>query len=147
MGGTAQNTINEVSSLAASYGINIDPGETIDVKFLVTGTFKDPRIRPVFEEGLKNVTEEVKEQVQEIVEEKIEEVKEEIREDVNREAEKITCRSPGESGRIEIGSQKCRRGIDPDGGGRGTTKDQGCRQQSDSENGGRDICQNPQFRS
>jgi hypothetical protein len=89
LGGTAQNAINKVTSLAASQGINIDPGETIDVKFLVTGTFKDPKIKPVFGEGLETMTEEVKEQVQEIIEEKVEEVKEEIKEDVTREAEKI----------------------------------------------------------
>ncbi|MEE9461603.1 MAG: AsmA-like C-terminal region-containing protein [Bacteroidales bacterium] len=89
LGGTAQNAINQVTSLAASQGINIDPGETIDVKFLVTGTFKDPKIKPVFGEGLETMTEEVKEQVQEIIEEKVEEVKEEIKEDVTREAEKI----------------------------------------------------------
>jgi len=89
LGGTAQNTINEVTSLAAGYGINIDPGETIDVKFLVTGTFTDPKIKPVFGEGLDNMTEDVREQVQEIVEEKVEEVKEDIREDAAKEAEKI----------------------------------------------------------
>ncbi len=89
LGGTAQNAINQVSSLAEGYGIDIDPGETIDVKFLVTGTFTEPRIRPVFEEGLKNMTEEVKEQVQEMVEEKVEEVKEEIREEASKEAERI----------------------------------------------------------
>ena len=89
LGGTAQNAINEVASLAAGFGINIDPGETIDVKFLVTGTFSDPKIKPVFGEGLDNMTEEVKEQVQEIVEEKVEEVEEEIREEASKEAEKI----------------------------------------------------------
>ncbi|MCK5464648.1 MAG: AsmA family protein, partial [Bacteroidales bacterium] len=89
LGGTAQNAINQVTSLAASQGLNIDPGETIDVKFLVTGTFTDPKIKPVFGEGLDNMTEEVREQVQEIVEEKVEEVEEEIREDAAKEAEKI----------------------------------------------------------
>jgi len=89
LGGTAQNAINEVASLAAGLGINIDPGETIDVKFLVTGTFSDPKIKPVFGEGLDNMTEEVKEQVQEIVEEKVEEVKEEIRDEASKEAERI----------------------------------------------------------
>lgn len=89
LGGTAQDAINQVTSLAASQGISIDPGETIDVKFLVTGTFSEPKIRPVFEEGLKNMTVEVKEQVKEIIEEKVEKVKEEIREDVTKEAEKI----------------------------------------------------------
>jgi cell division septum initiation protein DivIVA len=89
LGGTAQNAINQVTSLAASQGLNIDPGETIDVKFLVTGTFTDPKIKPVFGEGLDNMTEEVREQVQEIVEEKVEEVQEDIREDAAKEAEKI----------------------------------------------------------
>jgi hypothetical protein len=89
LGGTAQNAINEVTSLAAGQGINIEPGESIDVMFLVTGTFKEPRIRPVFEEGLKDMTEDVKEQVQEIVEEKVEEVTEEVREEASKEAERI----------------------------------------------------------
>jgi hypothetical protein len=89
LGGTAQDAINQVTSLAAGYGLNIDPGETIDVKFLVTGTFQEPQIKPVFGEGLDNVTEEVKEQVQEIVEEKVEAVREEVREEASKEAEKI----------------------------------------------------------
>lgn len=89
LGSTAQNAIDQVTSLAESQGLSIDPGETIDVKFLVTGTFTDPKIKPVFEEGLDNMTEEVREQVQEIIEEQVEEVREEIRADVTKEAEKI----------------------------------------------------------
>jgi len=89
LGGSVQNAINQGTSLAESLGLDIDPGETIDVKFLVTGTFTDPKIKPVFGEGVENMTDEVKEQVQEIVEEKVEEVKEEIKADVAAEAEKI----------------------------------------------------------
>jgi vacuolar-type H+-ATPase subunit H len=102
LGGTAQNAINQVASLAASQGLNFDPGETIDVKFLVTGTFTEPRIRPVFEEGLKNMTEEVKEQLQQIVEEKVEEVKEEIKEEVNREAEKILAEAQARADALKV---------------------------------------------
>ena len=102
LGGTAQDAINQVASLAASQGLNFDPGETIDVKFLVTGTFTEPRIRPVFEEGLKNMTEEVKEQLQQIVEEKVEEVKEEIKEEVNREAEKILAEAQARADALKV---------------------------------------------
>jgi len=89
LGGMAQDAINQASAFAAGLGLNTDAGETLDVKFLVTGTFTDPKIKPVFGEGLSNVSEDIQEQVQEIVEEKVEEVKEEIREDVTAEAEKI----------------------------------------------------------
>jgi len=93
LGSTAQAGMDELSALASAQGVELDPGETVDVKFLVTGTFKDPKIRPVFEEGVRNVTEQVKEQVKEKVEEKVEEVKEEVREEVkeraNEQAEKI----------------------------------------------------------
>jgi hypothetical protein len=89
LGGTAQDAINQVAALAAGQGINLDPGETLDVKFLVTGTFTEPSIRPVFEESLGDVREEVREQVQEVVEQKMEEAEEEIREKASQEAEKI----------------------------------------------------------
>ena len=89
LGGTAQDAINQITSLAASAGINVDPGETIDVKFFVTGTFTEPEIRPVFGEGMQDMAREVQEQVQEMVEEKVEEIEEEAREQASQEAEKI----------------------------------------------------------
>ena len=89
LGSTVQAGMNELSALAAAQGITLDPGETVDVKFLVTGTFKDPKIRPVFEEGVKNISNQVKEQVREQVEEKVEEVKQEVKQEVNQQAEKI----------------------------------------------------------
>ena len=89
LGSTAQAGLDELSSLAAAQGIVLDPGETVDVKFMVTGTFSDPKIRPVFEEGVKNITKQVREQVREQVEEKVEEVREEVKEEINREAERI----------------------------------------------------------
>ncbi|MCK4750592.1 MAG: AsmA-like C-terminal region-containing protein, partial [Bacteroidales bacterium] len=55
LGGTAQSAIDELSSLAANQGIKLDPGETLDVKFMVTGTFEDPKVRPMFEEGTRKM--------------------------------------------------------------------------------------------
>ncbi|MCK4749186.1 MAG: hypothetical protein KAT15_19170, partial [Bacteroidales bacterium] len=100
-GGTAQSAIDELSSLAASQGIDLDPGETIDVKFMVTGTFDDPRVRPMFEEGTRKMTQEVKEQVQELVDQKVEEVKQEAKEEINREAEKIMADAREQAERLK----------------------------------------------
>lgn len=89
LGGTAQSAIDGLASMAANQGIGFDPGETIDVNFIVTGTFDDPKVRPDFEEGTQKIRQQVREQVEEKVEEKIEEAREEVREEINREAEKI----------------------------------------------------------
>ncbi len=101
LGGRAQSAINELTSLAANQGITLDPGETLDVKFLVTGTFEDPKVRPTFEEGTRKVTQEVREQVQEVVEQKVEEVKQEAKEEINREAEKIMADAREKAERVK----------------------------------------------
>lgn len=101
LGGTAQSAINELSSLAAGQGITYSPGETIDVRFLVTGSFDDPKVRPMFEEGARKITQEVKQQVKEVVEQKVEEVKEEAREEISREAEKIMADATKQAERVK----------------------------------------------
>jgi hypothetical protein len=100
LGTTAQEGMAALSSMAAEQGIILEPGETVDVKFMVTGTFSDPVIRPVFGEGVSSITDQVVDQVREQVEEKVDEVREEVRqeveearqevsEEINREAERI----------------------------------------------------------
>jgi hypothetical protein len=106
LGGMAQDAINQVSSLAAGQGIQLNPGETIDVTFLVTGTFTEPKIRPVFEKGLKNVAGEVKEQLQEVVEEKVEAVEQEIREEASQEAERILAEAQARADALKAEAKK-----------------------------------------
>jgi vacuolar-type H+-ATPase subunit H len=106
LGGTAQDAISQVTSLAVGQGINLDPGETIEVTFLVTGTFSDPRIRPVFGEGMKNVAGEAKEQVQDMVEEKVEEVEQEIREEASKEAERILAEAQARADALNAEAEK-----------------------------------------
>ncbi|MFC2112594.1 AsmA-like C-terminal region-containing protein [Bacteroidota bacterium] len=101
LGGTAQSAIDGLAGLAANQGVGFDPGETIDVKFMVTGTFDDPKVRPMFEEGTNKIKEQVKEQVKEVVEEKVEEVKQEVKEDINREAEKIMADAQVQADRVK----------------------------------------------
>jgi len=101
LGGTAQSAIDGLSSFAANQGVKLDPGETIDVKFMVTGTFSDPKVRPMFEEGGRKVQEQVKEQVKEQVEQKVEEVKQEAKQEINREAEKIMADAREQAERVK----------------------------------------------
>jgi len=101
LGGTAQSAIDGLSSFAANQGVKLDPGETIDVKFMVTGTFSDPKVRPMFEEGARKVQEQVKEQVKEQVEQKVEEVKQEAKQEINREAEKIMADAREQAERVK----------------------------------------------
>lgn len=106
LGGMAQDAINQVSSLAAGQGIHLDPGETIEVTFLVTGTFTEPKIRPVFEEGLKSVAGQIREQVQEIVQEKVEEVEKEVREEASKEAERILAEAQARADALKAEAKK-----------------------------------------
>jgi hypothetical protein len=101
LGSTAQSAISELSSIAAGQGIKLNPGETIDVKFMVTGTFDDPKVRPMFEEGARKMTQEVREQVQQVVEQKVEEVKQEAKEEINKEAEKIMADAREQAERVK----------------------------------------------
>jgi vacuolar-type H+-ATPase subunit H len=105
LGSSAQNVINDITAVAAGQGITIDPGETVDVKFKVTGTFDDPRVSPMFEEGARQMTEEVVEQVQEIIDQKVEEVKEEAREEISREAENIMEEAREQAERVQYESK------------------------------------------
>jgi hypothetical protein len=101
LGSTAQSAIDQLSTLAASQGIKLNPGETIDVKFMVTGTFDDPKVRPVFEEGARKMTQEVQQQVREAVEQKVEEVKQEAKEEISKEAEKIMADAREQAERVK----------------------------------------------
>jgi len=89
LGSGVGSALDGLTSMASQQGLSLNTGETVDISFLVTGTFLDPQVRPVFEKGVKAITEQVKEQVKEQVEEKVEQVKQEVREEVNKQAELI----------------------------------------------------------
>ncbi|KPK84959.1 MAG: hypothetical protein AMS27_08605 [Bacteroides sp. SM23_62_1] len=89
LGAAGESAMDGLSSLAADQGLALDFGDELDVGFQVMGTFSDPQVRPVFEQGVKKISQQVKEQVTERVEEEVEKVKEEVREEVSKEAERI----------------------------------------------------------
>lgn len=89
LGAAGESAMDGLNTLAAEQGLALDFGDELDVGFHVTGTFSDPQVRPVFEQGVKKISQQVKEQVIERVEEEVEKVKEEVKEEVSKEAERI----------------------------------------------------------
>jgi len=89
LGSGAGSALDGLSGLAGDQGVELDFGNELDVAFLVTGTFDDPKVRPQFEQGAGAIKDQVVDQVKERVEKEVEEVKEDVKEEVNRQAEKI----------------------------------------------------------
>jgi hypothetical protein len=89
LGSGVGSALDGLSSLASQQGLSLGTSETIDISFLVTGTFLDPQVKPVFKKGADAIKEEVREVVKERVEQEVEQVKQEIREEVDERAEQI----------------------------------------------------------
>jgi hypothetical protein len=89
LGSGVGSALDGLTSMASQQGLALDVGENVDISFLVTGTFLDPQVKPIFEKGVGAITEQVKEQVKERVEEEVERVKQEVREEVNNKSEQI----------------------------------------------------------
>jgi hypothetical protein len=89
LGSGVGSALDGLTSMASQQGLTIGTGENVDVSFLVTGTFLDPQVRPVFEQGVTALKEQVEEEIKERVEQKVEEVKQDVKEEVNKQAEQI----------------------------------------------------------
>ncbi|KPK79525.1 MAG: hypothetical protein AMS27_17950, partial [Bacteroides sp. SM23_62_1] len=106
LGAAGESAMDGLNTLASEQGLSLDLGDELDVGFQVTGTFKDPQVRPIFEQGVKKISEQVKEQVIERVEEEVEKVKEEVKEEVNKEAERILKEAEEQAEKIKAEAHK-----------------------------------------
>lgn len=86
-GGAANSVLNNLTSQATAKGIEINPGETVNIDILATGTVT----KPVFKIGLKgslgNLADDLKDQAKQALEEKKEEIIQEAKETVNQALE------------------------------------------------------------
>ncbi len=89
----ANELINDLVSRASVLGIDMTPGEYVNVDLKITGTFSDPRITVDPGEGLATAATRIKEQVTERAAEEIErrvvEAETAVREDLSARAEDI----------------------------------------------------------
>ena len=89
MGGAANGVVNGLVSQASSKGISINPGETINVLALVTGTASDPKIKLDLKESAAGLVNNIKDQVKEKAKEEYDKAKAEAEAKARAEAEKF----------------------------------------------------------
>ncbi len=88
-GSAANQVIDDLAAEARSLGLNVQPGEFVNVDVNVGGTFTDPSIGLGMKESGGSAVEQVKEQLQETVKQEVEEKKEEVIEKIDEEAQRI----------------------------------------------------------
>ena len=92
-GSGADQVINNLVSGAAARGLNIQPGDNVNVDASITGTFSDPQISLNMRESARatmdNVMEQVRTQAAQEVERRVEQVEDRVREEVTERADKI----------------------------------------------------------
>jgi hypothetical protein len=103
-GGAANSVLNSLTSNAVAKGLNIQPGENVNIDMAVTGTFQKPEVKPVLAGGKGGgVKEQLKETAKEEVSKKAKEQADKLIKDAESEAQKI--RDAGKSAANETRKQ------------------------------------------
>ena len=84
MGSAANNVVDELFSNAKQAGLDIQPGDFINVNALIEGTITDPKLRLNLAGTGKDLVQSVKEQIQQQIEEKVEEITDQAREEAEK---------------------------------------------------------------
>ena len=95
-GGAANSVLNGLTSGAAAKGLNIQPGENVNIDIAVLGTFLKPDIKPVLSGGKGGV----KDQLKETAAEKVKEVKEDVSKKAREQADKLIKDAESEAQKI-----------------------------------------------
>ncbi len=103
-GSGAERVINDLVAGAAARGLNIQPGENVNVDARITGTFSEPQISLDIRESARATIDQVREQIRtqalEEVEKRVEQVEERVREEVSERAGQIIREAEQRAGQI-----------------------------------------------
>ena len=92
-GSGANQVISNLTAGAAARGLNIQPGDNVNVDARITGTFTDPQIsldmRETARAAMDDIREQIRTQAVEEVEKRVEQVEERVREEVSQRADQI----------------------------------------------------------
>ena len=109
-GGAANQVIDNLVARAASKGLDINPGETVNVLANLTGTFSDPKVGLDFGKttgsGTQDVKEQVKEQIEKTIDQKKEEAEQKVREEASKKAGQIIEEAQQRADRIKAEARK-----------------------------------------
>lgn len=101
LGAGFNNVVSGLVSGAASKGVNINPGETVNVNAIVSGTTTDPKISLGFDESLSSLKDQVKQQVVEKIKEVKEEAVTKVKEEASKRAEQILAEAEKQAALIK----------------------------------------------
>ena len=114
-GGAANQVIDNLVARAASKGLDLNPGETVNVQANLTGTFSDPKVGLDFGKatgsGTQDVREQVKEQIEQAIDQKKEEAEQKVREEASKEARQIIQEAEERAERIQAEAQKAAKKV------------------------------------
>ncbi|MBI4648367.1 MAG: AsmA family protein [Bacteroidia bacterium] len=96
-GSEANDVLNNLVSEAGKQGVNIKPGDKVDVDVLIGGTVSDPKIRISLKDQAKNIVENIKEQVVEKVKEEFNKAKAEAIKKAEAEAARMLAEADAKS--------------------------------------------------
>jgi hypothetical protein len=88
-GGAANQVLENLTSNAVAKGLNIQPGENVNIDIAVLGTFLRPEIRPMLASSAKGAIQDMKAQLKATAEQKVEDVKKEVSMKAKEQADKI----------------------------------------------------------
>ncbi|MFO7613161.1 MAG: AsmA-like C-terminal region-containing protein [Bacteroidales bacterium] len=84
MGSAANNVVDDLFAQAKQIGVDIKPGNFVNLNALIEGTITDPKLRLNLAGTGKDVVQTVKEQVQQQIDEKVEEITDQAREEAEK---------------------------------------------------------------
>jgi hypothetical protein len=104
-GGAANTVLNNLTAKAASNGLNIQPGENVNVGVLVSGTFLKPEIKLNLKDNAKNAAQDIKDQMKNQAAQKVQEVKEDVTAKAKVQADKLVKDAEAEAQKIRDGAK------------------------------------------
>jgi hypothetical protein len=99
-GGAANAALTGLTSAAAAKGLNIQPGEMVNIDASVVGTMTDPKVKLNLKESGKAALSDVKEQLKTAAAEKVAAVKEDVKAKAKEQAEKLIKDAEAEAQKI-----------------------------------------------
>ena len=107
-GSGADRVINDLAASALARGLDIRPGDNINVDARITGTFSDPQISLDMRETARATMDEVREQIRtqavEEVERRVEQVEERVREEISERADQILEEAERRAAQVKRGA-------------------------------------------
>jgi hypothetical protein len=88
-GGAANAVLNDMVSRAGKAGVNVNPGETIPVAVLITGTFANPKVSTDIQSAAGNAMDDLKAQAEARIKEEAEKRKQELENKAKEEADRL----------------------------------------------------------